>query len=438
MGLPHSDAREVWGGELTRIIADLHVHSRFAMACSGAINTVSMEQAAREKGLGVIGTGDFLHPKWLEEMKSTLVRDGDSGLFVLKGSTGGTRFVLSDEICTIDVVNGFAKRIHHCVLLPSFEAVEALADSLKGYGSLGSDGRPILSIGAAQLVEEVFKVDGRAFVFPAHIWTPYFGVLGARSGFNSIKEAYGDQEKHIHAVETGLSSDPAMNWRVSELDKYALISNSDMHSLGNMGRESNVFDIEGELTYDKIINAITDRDANKLKMTVEFYPEEGRYHYDGHRDCKFSVNPEVGNTTVCRVCGKPLVIGVLHRVNDLADRPLGFMPKGAVPYVHQVPLAEVIAYSMRTTKYSPKVRAAYSRLIERFHDEFSVLAEAKPDEIAEASSEEIADCIDNVRHERISIKPGYAGVYGELDLLGRSRSPAVNPISQKSLFEFSS
>ncbi len=421
---------------MTRVIADLHVHSRFARACSGAINTTSMEQAAQEKGLGVIGTGDFLHPEWLRELKSTLVQDGDSGLFTLKGSTGATRFILSNEICTIESVNGSSKRIHHCVLLPSFDAVDALADALKGYGSLGSDVRPILSMGAAHLVEEVFKASRDAFVFPAHAWTPYFGVLGAMSGFSSIKEAYGDQEKRIRALETGLSADPAMNWRVSELDKYALVSNSDMHSLGNMGRESNVLDIDGKATYGKIIGAITDRDEKAFSMTVEFYPEEGKYHYDGHRDCGFSVNPEADTTKNCRVCGKPLVVGVLHRVNDLADREQGYKPKNAVPYIHAVPLQEVIAYALKKTKYSVHVRSMYGALIERFHDEFDILTAIRPEEIAEVAGEEIALCIDNVRHERIRIKPGYAGVYGELDLLSRGKNSTAKPISQKSLFEF--
>ncbi len=412
------------------------MHSRFARACSGAINTVSMEKTAQEKGLGVIGTGDFLHPEWLKELKSTLAQDGDSGLFLLKGSAGGTRFVLSDEICTVESVNGSSKRIHHCVLLPSFDAVDALAESLKRYGSLGSDGRPILSMGAAHLVEEVFKASKDAFVFPAHAWTPYFGVLGAMSGFSSVKEAYGDQAKRIQALETGLSSDPAMNWRVSELDRYALVSNSDMHSLGNMGRESNVLEIDGGVTYAKMVDAITNREEKGFRMTVEFYPEEGKYHYDGHRECGFSVNPEADSTRSCRVCGKPLVVGVLHRVNDLADREPGYKPKNAVPYIHAVPLLEVIAYALKKTKYSAGVRSAYEALIGRFHDEFDILTAARPEEIAEVAGDGIAQSIDNVRHERIRIKPGYAGVYGELDLLGRNRNSEAKPISQKSLFEF--
>jgi len=419
-----------------KVIADLHTHSRFSRACSGQITILSMATAAKEKGLGLICTGDIFHPDWLREAKDNLESEGD-GLFKSKNSSNETRFVLGAEVSTIFTSKHKygARKIHHCILLPSFEAVEALIESLNKYGNFSSDGRPTLMMSAAQLVEELFKAESNAFIFPAHAWTPYFGVLGSISGFDSIKDAYENQEKHIYALETGLSSDPLLNWRVSALDKYTLLSSSDMHSLGNMGRESNIFDLE-ELSYNSLINAIKGRDKNKFNKTVEFYPEEGKYHYDGHRECQYSVNPETSNIRTCKVCGKPLVIGVLHRVNDLADRPSGFVPQNAIPFIHMVPLAEVIAYSLRKSKYSMAVKSLYSSILSKFGTEFNTLTDASIDDI-KGINEEVAQAIDNVRNNRIKITPGYAGVYGKLDLLGREKTNRnTKAINQKSLSDF--
>ncbi len=418
-----------------RVIADLHVHSRFAMACSSAINPESMEAAALEKGINVVGTGDVLHPEWMKELVSKLEAEGN-GLYKLKGSKHEVRFVASAEVSTIfEGRDKSTKKVHNCILLPSFEDAKALSEELKAYGIMSSDGRPQLQMSAAELVDKALGVSKKAFVFPAHLWTPYFGALGAMSGFNSIKEAYEDREKDIHAYESGLSSDPKMNWRISELDKYTLISNSDMHSLQNMGRESNMFELE-KLTYDSIIKAIVEKDAKRFTQTVEYYPEEGKYHYDGHRECRYSVNPEESENSVCKVCGKKLVIGVLHRINDLADRPVGYVPKNHIPYIHAAPLLEVISYAKGKTRYTALVREAYAKMIERFGDELDVLTKAKISDIEETAGSEIAECIDNVRNDRITIKPGYSGVFGELDLLSRGKPEKTPATQQKSMSDF--
>ncbi len=783
-----------------RIIADFHTHSRFAMACSQNITLRGMESAALEKGIGLIGTADFLHGSWLSEIKSTLEEDSDTGLFKIKGTGSGVRFILSTEVSTVFTAkNGAVKKIHHCITLPSIDSVTTLKDALSKYGALESDGRPTLSMSAAELVEKVFGVDKNAFVFPAHAWTPYFGALGSLSGFDSIKDTYQDQEKHIFSIETGLScydeetevltedgwkrfkklkysdavctlnpetnniefqkpiritgseysgkmyrlktkridllvtpnhklfyapfashapikfyleeashlfgrsktfkkggswsgetskffrlppvkikhgsryysgfrskeskllpiktwlkffgfwiaeghttkersrssyavvisntdrklitkmksllkkvgynpylyynkisrcyqlrvrdfqlfsylnqfgksyqkfvpkeikslpkehlstffkyyikgdghiygrtgqglsattnsiklrddlqeialklgmsayyklsakkgtpltslnkaqyksthdawvvyfirhnlhsivpslikkyhqierwinfvgnvycvtvpnhviyvrrngipvwcgnSDPPMNWRVSKLDKYTLISNSDMHSLPKLGREANVFEIDEKLfDYPAVIGAIKERNGS-FKGTIEFYPEEGKYHYDGHRICKFSANPSSG-ITKCPVCGRHLLVGVLHRVLDLADRPDGYKPTNAPPYMHLVPLIEIIAYVLRKNVYSVPVETQYKKLVEHFGTEFKVLIDANPDEISEQSSNEIAQAIENVRDNKINIIPGYAGVFGELDLLGRGKKDGRRTGSQKSL-----
>lgn len=418
-----------------QVIADFHTHSRFAMACSDRITIRGMEETALAKGISLLGTSDFTHGAWLSELRANLQADKETELFKIKDSNLNVRFILSGEVSTIFTgKDGKVKKIHHIISLPDFESLDSLRDALKKYGNLESDGRPQLSMSAAHLVEEIFKVNKRAFVFPAHAWTPYFGVLGSISGFNSIKEAYEDQEKHIFALETGLSSDPPMNWRISGLDKYTLLSNSDMHSLPKLGREANVFEIEEDkLNYSNLIETIRTKDGKHLKRTIEFYPEEGKYHFDGHKECKYSVDPTNNNMQVCRTCGKKLVIGVLHRVNDLADRPAGFVPKDSIPYVNLVPLVEIIAYVMRKTTFSPAVESQYNKLLS-IGKEFDILINMDLETIKENSSEEIAKAIGNVRENRITIIPGYAGVFGELELLNRKKRPPSGESKQKSLF----
>ncbi len=419
------------------MIADLHIHSRFAMACSKSITIDSLAEGAIQKGINILATGDILHKEWLAEAESKLEEAGSTGLFRLKSGKRSPLFVLSSEISTVFFEDGKTRKVHNCILLPSIESAKSLRDRLSKYGKLDSDGRPTLAMSAAAFVEELFSAEKNAFVFPAHLWTPYFGALGSISGFDSVKDAYADQEKHIYAIETGLSSDPQMNWMVSELDKYSLVSNSDMHSVMNMGREANVIYVdEKKATYTAMTNAIKDKDSKKLSSTIEFYPEEGKYHFDGHRDCHFSSDPTKSRIRNCRICGKPLVMGVMHRVMDLADRPAGYHPKSAVPYVHIVPLMEIIAYSMKKGKYAKPVRSVYDSLIKEFSTEFSILIDADIDKISENSSEEIADSIRNMRDGSIHITPGYAGVFGKVDLLPQRFAEPPTNNRQRGLSDF--
>ncbi len=418
-----------------RVIADLHTHSRFAMACSSSISIEGIDLTCKKKGIKLIGTGDFTHPKWLKELKEGL-EPAEEGFFKAKGSQTGVRFVLSAETSTVYNANGDSKRIHHCMLVPDFASADAINDILSKKGDLAADGRSQVSMSSMELVESVMGASKGAFVFPAHAWTPFFGALGIYSRYNSLKEVYGDQEKHIHALEQGLSADPAMNWRISALDKYTLLSNSDMHSLPKIGREANVFEVEeDEFSYKTITDSMRAKDTSRIKLNIEFFPEEGKYHFDGHRGCRFSVDPEHSEIKNCPVCGKRLTVGVLHRVNDLADRPSGYVPKGSVPYMKLVPLLEVISYVMKKTAYSPLVAREYDKLVGRFGTEFDILMSIPEGEISAFTDPDIAKAIANVRDGNISITPGYDGNFGVLDLLSRDKNSAKrNQVKQRPLF----
>ncbi len=403
-----------------KIISDLHIHSRFAMACSDAINLQGIEETAVQKGINLISTGDFTHPLWLKELKSTL-EPAEPGLFKMKGSSSGVRFILGSEVSTVFGQGERQRRIHHCILAPSFDAVDAINERLSKRGDLMSDGRPQVSMSAAELVDELLKSDNRTFVFPAHAWTPYFGVFGALSGVDSMKEAYEDQEKNIFALETGLSSSPEMNWRLSALDKYSLLSNSDMHSLQKIGREMNVFNL-GNLSYDWLIRAIKEKDKKTFEKTVEFFPEEGKYHFDGHRPCMVSIDPDKQKSiTRCPVCGGKIVVGVLHRINNLADRDSDYSPSNRVPYVKTVPLREIIAYVNRKAPTSVAVTKTYLEMMSKLGTEYSILVDVSADRISEGFGEDMGKAVENMRKGDITIEPGYAGVFGKIDLLNRDK-----------------
>ena len=412
--------------DLLELISELHTHSRYAGACSDKLTLENMDATARTKGIGIMGTGDFTHPERFKEIAKGMVPQGN-GLFRLSGSSTGVNFILSSEVCTIypKVKGGSAgmfdrtgnvAKIHHGILVPDMETIAQVNEALAKFGNLSIDGRPQLSMSAAELVEIVMETNSKAFVFPAHAWTPWFGVFGSMGGFDSIEEAYEDQAKHIHALETGLSADPSMFWRISKLDKYSIISSGDAHSLPKLGREATIFEFgENGPSYDAMMGAMK---GKGVKSTIEFYPEEGKYHYDGHRKCGISLSPEDAKryNDICPVCRKKLTLGVLHRVDELADREEGYVPKDAQKFVHAIPLDEVIAFVSGKGVASMYVRDTYSKMIERFGTEFNVLLRASIDSIR-GIDPKLAEAIANVRSDRVSIKPGYDGVFGVIDIL---------------------
>ncbi|MCJ7816463.1 MAG: endonuclease Q family protein, partial [Candidatus Aenigmarchaeota archaeon] len=337
-----------------KVIADLHLHSRYSRATSTQLTIPNLTKYARIKGLNLLGTADCTHPLWIQELKGSLKEDG-TGVLRDKDGFG---FILSGEISSIYSQGGKVRRVHNIILLKNFEIAEHVNEVLTKRGvNLKSDGRPICGIPCPELVEIIMGVDKEAEVIPAHVWTPWFSVFGSESGFDSIEECYKDQAKNIHALETGLSSNPAMNWRLSSLDNYSLLSFSDSHSFWpwRIGRECTMFDVK-ELTYSNIIRAI--RTKSGLASTVEFFPEEGKYHFDGHRACNISLSPEESRKLGhwCPVCKRHLTIGVLHRVEELADRPQGYVPKGAIPFKSLIPLTEIISAQMGIGQlYSKKI-----------------------------------------------------------------------------------
>jgi uncharacterized protein (TIGR00375 family) len=394
-----------------RIVADLHVHSKYSRATSPDMNALGLAKWAKVKGISLVGTGDFTHPEYLKELKQTLKPLGN-GLF----ERDGVNFILSAEVSNIFQQEGL-KKIHQVLFAPSFEIAEQINEKLAKFGKLESDGRPIFgSMSAAELVEIVMGVSKDCEVVPAHIWTPWFSVFGANSGFDSIKEAYGNQERHIHALETGLSSDPGMNWRISALDRYTLISNSDAHSPAKLGRESNVLELK-EASYGEVMKALRDKGSGKFKLTYEFYPEEGKYHFDGHRECSIRYSPEETkkHNGICPVCRKPLTVGVMHRVDELADREAGFVPKNSVPFENLVPLGEIIADALGKGTGTKSVDEEYWKLIKGFGSELSAL-HAEKGKLEKISGERIADGIVRMREGKIRVIPGYDGVFGEIKI----------------------
>ena len=414
-----------------KIIADLHIHSRFSRASSERMNIEEIARFACVKGLNLVGTGDFTHPKWLMELRQTLVQDLDSGLYrTVTNQSSKIRFMLTSEVCTIFNANNESKKVHHVILAPNLEAVVQINDALGRFGDLGADGRPLLNITAEQLVEEVMQISDENMVFPAHAWTPWFSVFGAFSGFDSIEDCYGDMTKHITALETGLSSDPPMNWRLTKLDRFTLVSNSDCHSFWpwRIGREANVFEL-GEVTYHELVGAIRQGDPARFKFTIETDPAYGKYHWTGHRSCNVSLSPKEARKfgNVCPVCRRKLTKGVEQRVEELADRSEGFKPSGKPGFIRLLPLSEIIATVMGVE--SPSTQAVwkiYNTLIEKFGNEYSVLIDAPKQALSEVVEPRIADTILRVRTGGAKVVPGFDGVYGRL-VLGEHESGDVPP-----------
>ncbi len=396
-----------------KIIADLHMHGRFSRATSTQLTVPNLTKYAKIKGLSLLGTGDFTHPLWLAELKETLREDGTG---ILKDKEGFS-FILSGEISSIYSQDGKVRRVHNIVLARSFEVADQINEALtKRKVNLKSDGRPICGIPCPELVGLILGVDREAEIVPAHVWTPWFSVFGSESGFDRIEDCYKDQTRNIHALETGLSSTPDMNWRLSSLDKYTLLSNSDSHSFWpwRIGREANVFDLK-DLTYKDLLSAIREKDSKRFLYTTEVDASYGKYHYDGHRACSVCLEPEeakrLGNQ--CPVCKRPLTIGVLHRIEELADRPQGYVPKHAIPFTSLIPLTEIISGQMGIDQlYSKRIWAVYNDLIKAFGSEFAVLLDAEEPELKKVVDPKLAKAIIGVREGKVEIKPGYDGVYG--------------------------
>jgi len=428
-----------------QFVADFHIHSKYSRATSKDMDIDHLDKWARIKGIKVLGTGDFTHHLWLKELREKL-EPAERGLFRLKSFQSGAReqkgilskfhipkeeirFVLTAEISCIYSKHNKTRKVHLVILAPSFEVVDKINAHLGWIGNLKSDGRPILGIDAKEALKIVLSASEDCLVVPAHAWTPHFSVFGSVSGFDSLEECFDEYAKYIYAVETGLSSDPAMNWRLSQLDKITLISNSDSHSPTRIGREANILDTE--LDYFSITDVLRKRDLRKFLYTVEFFPEEGKYHYDGHRNCKVSFKPEETkkHKGICPVCGKPLTIGVMYRVAQLADRPAcnalgvanagrpeGGKPEKTIPFKNLIPLDQIVADALGMGVASKKAQEAYRELINKLGTEFKILLEASREDISSASSSEIAEGVMRVREGKVKIEPGYDGEYGKIKI----------------------
>lgn len=399
-----------------RFIADLHIHSRFSRATSRRMDIPTLAAAAAIKGINLLGTGDFTHPAWLEELR-LLLEPSEPGLFRMKNNGAETRFMLSAEISTIFSRGGRVFKTHSLILAESFETVKRINAALARIGNIASDGRPILGMDVKKLLAVVIDASDHALFIPAHAWTPHFSVFGSKSGFDSPEDAFGDLLPHVHAIETGLSSDPPMNRMVSALDRFALISNSDAHSPDKLGREANIFNTD--FSFHAVADALRRNDTGAFEATIEFFPEEGKYHHDGHRACGVSFTPAEtrAHGFACPVCGKPVTVGVLHRVRDLSDRD---KPKAGRPHFSIVPLAEIISEAVGVGPSSKKVAGIYDRLIETFGTEFAILLDRPPDEIDRAGFPEIARAIAAMREGRARVTPGFDGEYGRVELLAES------------------
>jgi len=447
-------------------IADLHIHSKYSRACSPQLTLTNIDKTCRIKGVDIIATGDFTFPEWFFDIKNQLeeikrrrnvdVSPSSSCLYKLKSAQDEqVKFLLSTEFALIYKKGGKVRRIHIMAHAPNIEAVEELNKFLDKKYNIRSDGRPILGMTAEELVKLCLSIHPKFLIYPAHIWTPWFAVFGSKSGFDSMEECFGKYTENIYAYETGLSSDPEMNWRLSALDKLTLLSNSDAHSLPNIGREANVFDLK-EISYDEIYDVIKhggtktlkhenteaqkhentktqDESGSFLGYTIEFYPEEGMYHFDGHRDCNICFAPEKTkkHKGICPVCKKPLTVGVMSRVDELADRPIGFKLKGAPGFKKLVELDKIIAEAKGIkSRNSQAVQAEYNSLVKQFDNELNILMNVDLEDLKKATLSEVAEGIKRAREGKLIIEPGFDGQYGTVKIFKDDEKKS----RQKSLF----
>jgi len=408
-----------------KLFADLHIHGRYSQATSKDLTLENLEKWAKIKGMNLLGTGDFTHPKWIEHLKENLTIDETN---ILRSKTGFP-FLLQTEISLVYSQDGKGRRVHNIVLAPNFEVVEQITEYLLTKGRIDYDGRPIFKIPCPEFVESLRKISKDIEVIPAHIWTPWFSIFGSKSGFNKIEDCFKDQTKYIHALETGISSDPEMNWRISSLDKFALVSFSDLHSFWpwRLGRESTEFDIK-KLSYKNILNALRTKEG--LAGTIEVDPNYGKYHVDGHRKCNVRLNPKQTKKLgrICPICKKPLTIGVLYRVEELADRNSGFIPKDAKPFKRLMPLSELISTVTHKKLETKLVWAEYNKLIESFGNEMNILLNVPNEELLKVTDKSIAELILKNRIGDLKIEPGFDGEYG-LPVIKGTKLPEYEKIT---------
>lgn len=418
-----------------RLIADLHIHSKYSRATSRDMNLDTLAMWARVKGIEVLGTGDFTHPAHFASIEEKL-DDAGGGLFALKRPAGDApvRFMLTAEVSNIYTQGGKTRKIHSLILAPSLEAVRGMNSSFSKLGNINSDGRPIFGFSAVDLMKIVLDASPDAMLVPAHAWTPWFSIFGSKSGFDSIEECFGDYSRHVRAIETGLSSDPAMNWRLSALDNVALISNSDAHSPSKLGREANVFNCNAD--YREITDIIKTKDRERFLYTVEFYPEEGKYHADGHRNCGVLFTPEETRKAggKCPVCGAGLTIGVLNRVEELADRPNGLVPENAIPARRLVPLEEILSEALQSGVNTVKVKREYKRLTAEAGSEFAILLDMGEEDLIKTAGKKTAEAIMKVRSGDLTITPGFDGEFGRIKIFGAAEEIKPGGPVQATLF----
>ncbi len=413
-----------------RVVSDLHVHSRFARACSTKIDIPNLDKYARLKGVNLLGTGDFQHPKWQAELKKELTEIPGTGIYQTKT---GFPFIYQTEISLAYTDGGKGRRLHHVVLSPSREVADQITEALGKRGRLDYDGRPIFGMSSVDFLDMLRSISKDIEVIPAHAWTPWFGVFGDKSGYDSLKDCFHDLTKYVHAIETGLSSDPSMNWRLSQLNDIQLVSFSDLHSFWpwRMGREATVLEMK-ELTYANVLKAI--RTGEGITETLEFFPEEGKYHYDGHRACDVVLSPQesVKAKKICPKCAKPLTIGVAHRIEELSDLPEGTKAPNAKPYRNVIPFSEMIAHSINSPVASKKTFAIYYDILGKFKNELDILLDVPEQELRKVIDTKIVDLIMRNRSQKIKFQPGYDGEYGhpifdENAVIKKTKIPAELP-----------
>ena len=417
-----------------RIIVDFHIHSKYSRATSKDMDIVNIVKWADKKGIAIIGSGDFQHPAYFGELKNKL-EPAENGLFKLRKGNGKARVVLSTEISNIFKQGGKVRKIHTLIFMPDIYKAEKFSKLLAQKGNTDSDGRPILGFSVQELVKITLDICPDAMIVPAHAWTPWFSVFGSKSGFDSLQECFGEYTKYIKAIETGLSSDPSSNWRISALDAITLISNSDAHSVRKIGREANVFDCNPD--YYEIKEIIEKKDKKRFLFTIEFFPEEGKYHYDGHRLCGVSYHPReaIALKNKCPVCFKTLTLGVLHRIEELADRPWDYVPPDAIPQKHLIQLEEIIADALDTTPQSKKVQYEYEKILSKCGTEFEVLLDLKEEDLQKnISDKKIIEAIMKTRKEEVNVIPGFDGEYGKIFIFRKQQEKNTKKNIQMTMF----